>query len=117
MADIPKDMGTLVKTLANAECEGTEDIHHISEMLRTLHMDVAQVDDIVEYEIRSALQSFDHGSSKRARIVTRPLRQMQSMEILCGRRAVAMYKTYLKQFDEEISRKRARTGRRFDPEK
>lgn len=117
MADMPKDIGALAKTISEYQVEGTEDLHHLTEMIRTLCMDVAQVLDISEYEIRSALQSFDRGASKRARAVTRPLRQAQSMQILSARRAVAVYKTYLKQFADEIARKRDRGGRRFDPEK
>jgi|SRR5450755_831094 len=117
MADVPKDIGALAKAISEFKVEGTEDLHRLTEMLRTFFMDASEVADLAEYEIRAALQSFDRGQSKRARSVTRPLRQAQSMTILCARRSVAVYKIYLKQFSEEISHNRNRSGRRFDPEK
>lgn len=117
MADMPRDIGALDKAIREAQVESTGDLHRLTEMLRTFCMDASETLDLAEYEIRSALQHFDRGSSKRARVVTRPLRQGQSMIILAARRCVAVYKTYLKQFSEEISHNRNRTGRRFDPEK
>lgn len=117
MADMPRDIGGLATAISNAKVEGTEDLHRLTEMLRTFSMDVSEIFDLAEWEIRSALQNFDRGSSKRARAVTRPLRHGQSMVILAARRAVAVYKAYQKLFSEEIARTRDRTGRRFDPEK
>lgn len=117
MADMPRDIGGLATAISNAKVEGTEDLHRLTEMLRTFSMDVSEIFDLAEWEIRSALQNFDRGSSKRARAVTRPLRQMQTMETLCARRAVAVYKTYLKQFSEDLARNRSTGQRRFDPEK
>lgn len=117
MADIPRDIGQLAKAISEAKVEGTEDLHRLTEMLRTFCMDVSEVMDLAEYEIRSALQWFDRGHSRRARAVTRPLRQAQSLVILAARRCVAVYKIYLKQFSDEISRNRNRGHRRFNPEK
>jgi len=117
MADMPRDIGSLDKAIREAQIEGTEDLHRLTEMTRTFCMDASETLDIAEYEIRSALQHFDRGSSRRARIVTRPMRQGQTMLILAARRSVAVYKSYLKLFAEEIARKRERHGRRFDPEK
>jgi len=117
MVEMPRDIGSLDKAIRDAQVESTEDIHRVTEMLRTLSMDVSETFDIAEYEIRSALQHYDRGSSRRARIVTRPLRQAQSLVILSARRHVAVYKAYLKVFSDEIARKRERHGRRFDPEK
>lgn len=116
MADMPRDIGQLAKAISEARVEGTEDLHRLTEMMRTLCMDVSEVLDLAEYEIRSALQWFDRGNSRRARSVTRPLRQAQSLVILAARRSVAVYKQYLKQFADEISRNRSRAGRRFNPE-
>lgn len=116
MAD-NRDLGALAKELMNVRVQGTEDIRKVTDQLRVFHMDCSEVDDAVEFEIRSALQWFDRGQSRRARAVTRPLRQMQTMETLCARRAVAVYKTYLKQFSEDLARNRSTGQRRFDPEK
>jgi hypothetical protein len=117
MADIPRDIGTLAKSISEFKVEGTADLHKLSEMLRAFCMDVSEVMDLAEYEIRSSLTWFDRGHSRRARAVTRPLRQAQSLAILAARRCVAVYKAYLKQFAEEISHNRNRTGRRFNPDK
>lgn len=116
MADMPRDIGGLDKAIRDAQVDGTESLHRLTELIRTFCMDASETLDIGEYEIRSALQHFDRGSSRRARIVTRPMRQGQTMLILAARRSVAVYKTYLKLFSDEIARKRERHGRRFDPE-
>jgi hypothetical protein len=115
--DIPREIGALDKMIREYRIEGTEDLHRLTELLRTYFMDASETADLAEYEIRSALQHYDRGSSKRARQVTRPLRQGQSLVILAARRAVATYKAYQKAFAEEIAHNRNRTGRRFDPEK
>lgn len=117
MAAMPKDLGALAKAIREYKVEGTEDIHTLSEMTRTFLMDVSELMDVAEYEIRSALQAFDQGRSRRARTVTRPLRMAQSLTILAARRSVTVYKVYLKQFEDELSRNRNRSGRRFDPDK
>lgn len=116
MADMPKDLGALAKAITDFPVEGTEDLHRLTEMLRVFCMDAAQVIDIAEYEIRSALQHFDQKRSRRARAVTRPLRQAQTLMILAARRAVSVYRIYLKQFEDELNRSRNRSGRRFDPQ-
>lgn len=116
MAEIPRDIGALAKALREYHVEGTADIHTLSEMLRAFLMDVSEILDITEYELRSALQAFDQGRSRRARAVTRPLRMAQSLIILAARRSVSAYKTYLKVYENELSRNRTRSGRRFDPE-
>lgn len=116
MADMPKDLGALAKAISNFQVEGTEDLHKLTEMLRVFCMDCAQIIDLAEYEIRASLQSFDAGKSRRARAVTRPLRQCQTLFILAARRCVTVYRVYLKQFEDELNRHRNRGGRRFDPQ-
>ena len=117
MPDTPRDIGQLAKAISEARIEGTEDLHRLTEWMRTFCMDASEILDLAEYEIRSALQWFDRGHSRRARTVTRPLRQAQTLLILAARRCVTVYKIYLKQFAEEIARNRSRGNRRFDPEK
>jgi hypothetical protein len=117
MADIPRDIGVLVKEISDFKVEGTEDLRHLTDMCRALAMDVSEVFDVAGYEIYDALRFFDHGQAKRARAVVRPMRHAQALTILAGRRAAATYKTYLKVFGEEIARKRNRGGRTFNPEK
>lgn len=115
MPDIPRDLGQLAKEIANYRVESASDLKHLTEMLRAFFMDAADLADIAEYEIRAALASFD-GNSKRAKQVTRPLRHAQTLVTLASRRAVTVWRQYLKVFGEEARNPR-RGGRRFDPKK
>jgi hypothetical protein len=118
MPDIPRDIGVLAKEISDYKVEGTEDLRHLTDMCRALAMEVSEVFDLAGFEIFDALRWFDRGQAKRARVVTRPMRHAQALVILASRRAAATYKTYLKTFGEEISRKRNRgSSRTFNPEK
>lgn len=116
MPDIPTDMGQLAKKISDFKVEGTEDARVLADMCRALCVGTAALLDIAEYEFRDALTFFDHGSSRRARQVTRALRHAESLSMLASRRAASVFKTYMKVFAEDISRKRGRGGRTFDPE-
>jgi hypothetical protein len=115
MPDIPRDLGVLAKQIADYRVENASDLKHLTEMLRALFMDTADLADIAEYEIRAALGSFD-GNTKRAKQVTRPLRHAQTLVALAARRAVNVWRQYLKVYGEE-ARNTRRGGRRFDPKK
>ena len=57
--DIPREIGALDKMIREYRIEGTEDLHRLTELLRTYFMDASETADLAEYEIRSALQHYD----------------------------------------------------------
>jgi len=114
---IPRDLSALAKQIQTYRVEGSDDIRKLTELCRALEMDVGEVIDAAEYEIRDALKWYDRGNSRRARQVTRPFRHAETLNALAARRCVQVYRTYLKVFSPDLARDRTRGQRRFDPEK
>ncbi|MDA8319669.1 MAG: hypothetical protein M0030_07665 [Actinomycetota bacterium] len=119
MATAPKSMDALRKQILDFRVTGSNDLRELTELTRALVVDVLDVVDIAESEIRAALGAYDKGrySNRRARAVARPMRQAGALLESAARRCIAVWRTYLRQYAQDIRPSRADGVRRFNPEK
>ncbi len=113
---MPRDIGQQAKEIGAVEIARGSDIHDQTERLRTFLRAVAEVLEGASWEIREAIRWFDHGNSRRARRITRPIDQAVTLLEIASRRVVRSHRVYLAEFDAELSHNKRRNGRTFNPE-
>jgi hypothetical protein len=110
MPDIPSDIGQVAKEIGSLTVTSPADLRYLSELLRVLHIQVAEVTGYAEFEVSEALRHLDMGSRRRAKQVTRPLKHAVSLDLMAAKRCVMVYRLFLKAFAEELSRAKSAGG-------
>jgi hypothetical protein len=115
MADIPSNIGAVAAAIRSADVKDSSDLRRLTELCRALTVDCADLIDVAEHQIRTVLTDYDAQKSRRAVQVTRPMRQGRTLVMAAGRRMVATYRTYQRQYAEDMKPKGGK--KKFDPKK
>lgn len=115
MAAASADLGVLAKQIGSYQVTNPTELRELTELCRVLCLEVAEVLGFAEFEVFEACRYLDRGSTRRAKQVTRPMKHAVALQLMAAKRAVAVYRTFLKAFSEELSAKtRPGTRRKFD---